>query len=99
MKAIIPVAGHGTRLEPHTLTLQKCLLPVAGKPVLEHILDRITDAGVNDITLIIGNLAHQVMQLRDTQGDQEKVHQQKRSNIKNTCLLSMFLHQEVCKVI
>ena len=30
MKAIIPVAGHGTRLEPHTLTLQKCLLPVAG---------------------------------------------------------------------
>lgn len=60
MKAIIPVAGHGTRLEPHTLTLQKCLLPVAGKPVLEHILDRITDAGVNDITLIIGHLGHQV---------------------------------------
>ena len=60
MKAIIPVAGHGTRLEPHTLTLQKCLLPVAGKPVIEHILDRITDAGVRDITLIIGYLAHQV---------------------------------------
>ena len=39
MKAIIPVAGHGTRLEPHTLRLQKCLLPVAGKPVLEHIFD------------------------------------------------------------
>ena len=60
MKAIIPVAGHGTRLEPHTLTLQKCLLPVAGKPVLEHILDRITGAGVTDITLIIGHLGHQV---------------------------------------
>ena len=60
MKAIIPVAGHGTRLEPHTLKLQKCLLPVAGKPVLEHILDRITEAGVMDITLIIGHLGHQV---------------------------------------
>ena len=60
MKAIIPVAGHGTRLEPHTLALQKCLLPVAGKPVLEHILDKITDAGVRDITLIIGHLGHQV---------------------------------------
>ena len=60
MKAIIPVAGHGTRLEPHTLTLQKCLLPVAGQPVLEHILDRITEAGVTDITLIIGHLGHQV---------------------------------------
>ena len=62
MKAIIPVAGHGTRLEPHTLTLQKCLLPVAGKPVLEHILDRITEAGITDITLIIGHLGHQVEQ-------------------------------------
>ena len=60
LKAIIPVAGHGTRLEPHTLTLQKCLLPVAGKPVLEHILDRITGTGVTDITLIIGHLGDQV---------------------------------------
>ena len=60
MKAIIPVAGYGTRLEPHTLTLQKCLLPVAGKPVLEHILDRITRVDITDITLIIGHLGHQI---------------------------------------
>ena len=60
MKAIIPVAGHGTRLEPHTLIRQKCLLPVAGKPVLEHILDRLTEASINDITLIIGYLGEQV---------------------------------------
>ena len=61
MKAIIPVAGHGTRLEPHTLKLQKSLLPVGGKPVLEHILDRITNAGITDITLIIGHLGEQVV--------------------------------------
>ena len=60
MKAIIPVAGHGTRLEPHTFKCQKCLLPVAGKPVLSHILDRLTRAGVTDITLIIGHLGSQV---------------------------------------
>ena len=66
MKAIIPVAGHGTRLKPHTLTLQKCLLPVAGKPVLEHILNRITEAGVTDITLIIGYLGHQVKEFCST---------------------------------
>ena len=60
MQVIIPVAGHGTRLEPHTLTLQKCLLPVAGKPVLEHLLDRLTKAGITHITLIIGHLGHQV---------------------------------------
>ena len=62
MRAIIPVAGHGTRLEPHTLTLQKCLLPVAGKPVLGHILDRITNAGITDVTLITGHLGEQVVE-------------------------------------
>ena len=62
MRAIIPVAGHGTRLEPHPLTLQKCLLPVAGKPVLEHILDRITNAGITDVTLITGHLGEQVVE-------------------------------------
>ena len=37
MKAIIPVAGKGTRLRPHTYTLPKALLHVAGKPILGHI--------------------------------------------------------------
>ena len=66
MKAIIPVAGYGTRLEPHTLISQKCLLPVAGKPVLEHILDRLTEANVIDITLIIGHLGHQIIEFCST---------------------------------
>ena len=60
MKAIIPVAGHGTRLEPHTLSLQKCLFPVAGKPVLQHIIDKLVDVDIYDITLIIGHLGEQV---------------------------------------
>ena len=60
MKAIIPVAGHGTRLEPHTLFIQKCLLPVAGKPVLEHIIDKLIKINVEEITLIIGHLGEQV---------------------------------------
>ena len=55
MKAIIPVAGHGTRLEPHSNHTQKCLLPVAGKPILAHILDRITNVGVNEVVLIVGH--------------------------------------------
>ena len=60
MKAIIPVAGHGTRLEPYSLNCQKCLLPVAGKPILEHILDRLTSAGICHITIIVGYLGEQV---------------------------------------
>ncbi len=62
MKAIIPVAGYGTRLKPHTLTLQKCLFPVAGKPILEHILDRVKKAGITEISLIIGHLGEQVIE-------------------------------------
>ena len=66
MKAVIPVAGHGTRMEPHTLNLQKCLFPVAGKPVLEHILDRIVIAGITEVTLIIGHLGRQVIDFCST---------------------------------
>ena len=61
MKAIIPVAGYGTRLKPHTLTLQKCLFPVGGKPVLAHILDKVISAGINEVSLIVGHLSEQVI--------------------------------------
>jgi len=54
MKAIIPVAGEGTRLRPHTHTVPKPLIRVAGKPILGHILDDAVKIGVNDITLIVG---------------------------------------------
>ena len=40
VKAIIPVAGVGSRLRPHTHTTPKSLIHVAGKPILAHILDR-----------------------------------------------------------
>jgi glucose-1-phosphate thymidylyltransferase len=62
MKAIIPVAGYGTRLEPHTVNLQKCLLPVAGKPVLAHIFDKLSSANILEITLIVGHLSSQVIE-------------------------------------
>lgn len=54
MKAIIPVAGTGTRLRPFTSTVPKPLLPVAGKPILAHILDSIIKSQVDELVLIIG---------------------------------------------
>lgn len=60
MKVIIPIAGHGTRLLPHTKNRQKCLLPVAGKPVIDHILEPLIKQGFNDIVLITGHLENQV---------------------------------------
>jgi glucose-1-phosphate thymidylyltransferase len=54
MKAVIPVAGEGTRLRPHTHTVPKPLLRVAGKPILGHILDDIVELGIKEVVLIVG---------------------------------------------
>ncbi len=53
MRLLIPVAGRGTRLRPHTLLHPKPLLNVAGKPIIAHILDGIPMEYVDDIVLII----------------------------------------------
>ncbi len=62
MKAIIPVAGLGTRLLPHTKKIQKSLLPIAGKPTLDYIVDPLLENGIKDITFIIGHLGHQIVE-------------------------------------
>lgn len=54
MRAIIPVAGVGTRLRPHTHSLPKVLLNVGGKPILGHILDKLVDEGITSATIIVG---------------------------------------------
>lgn len=60
MHAIIPVAGVGSRLRPHTYALPKVLLNVAGKPIIGHILDKIIHEGFTSATIIIGYLGDQV---------------------------------------
>lgn len=60
MRAIIPVAGVGSRLRPHTFTVPKVLLNVAGKPIIGHILDKIIEAGFNEATIIIGYLGEMI---------------------------------------
>jgi len=54
VKAIIPAAGIGTRLRPHTYTLPKALLYVAGKPIIAHILDDVVPLQPSSIVLIVG---------------------------------------------
>lgn len=60
MRAIIPVAGIGTRMRPHTHTQPKVLLQVADKPMLDHIIDSLVEAGVDGLTLIIGHLGDRI---------------------------------------
>jgi glucose-1-phosphate thymidylyltransferase len=61
MKVVIPMAGYGTRLRPHTWSKPKPLVAVAGKPLLGHVLD--TFAGlsfVDEVIFIVGYLGQQV---------------------------------------
>ncbi len=60
MKAIIPVAGAGTKLRPHTYTQPKALIPLAGKTVLSIIIDQLHDAGINDFVFIVGYLGDKI---------------------------------------
>jgi glucose-1-phosphate thymidylyltransferase len=54
VKAIIPAAGIGTRLRPHTYTLPKALLYVAGRPIISHILDKVRELDISSVVLIVG---------------------------------------------
>jgi len=60
MKAVIPLAGRGTRLRPHTHHIPKPLLKVAGKPVLAYILDDLRAVGVEEIVFVVGYLRDRV---------------------------------------
>lgn len=60
MKAIIPVAGAGTRLRPHTYTQPKPLIPVAGKPIIAHLIDNLLSVGVQEFVFIIGYLGDKI---------------------------------------
>ena len=59
-KAIIPVAGVGSRLRPHTHTQPKPMMPVAGKPILGHIIDSIIEAGITQQVFILGYLGEKI---------------------------------------
>ena len=60
MKAIIPVAGFGSRLKPHTLTHPKVLLNVGGKPIISHIVEKLLQQNINEATFIVGYLGDKI---------------------------------------
>lgn len=62
MKVLIPVAGAGTRFRPHTYTQPKSLIPVAGKPILGHIIDELVKAQFTEFVLVIGYLGEKIRQ-------------------------------------
>ncbi len=71
MVAIIPVAGVGSRLRPHTHTAPKPLLHVAGKPILGHILDQLATVSPERVIFVVGHMGDQIIDFVKTHYDFE----------------------------
>jgi glucose-1-phosphate thymidylyltransferase len=74
MKAVIPLAGKGTRLRPHTYLTPKPLLRVGGKPVMSYILDDLQELGIEEIVFVIGYLGEVVKEYMATEYPQIRPH-------------------------
>ncbi|MBX7226131.1 MAG: hypothetical protein K1X55_08870 [Chitinophagales bacterium] len=86
MKIIIPMAGRGTRLRPHTLTTPKPLVPVAGKPIIDWLVTDIINMcpePVEEIGFIIGDFGKEVednlIQIAQAHGAKGSIHYQKQA--------------------
>ncbi|HEY3251854.1 MAG TPA: sugar phosphate nucleotidyltransferase [Ignavibacteria bacterium] len=74
MKALIPVAGIGTRLQPLTNKIPKVLINVAGKPMLFHLIDELVKSDkIDTIILVIGYLGGQIIEAVNKQYGNNKV--------------------------
>lgn len=67
MKVIIPMAGYGTRLRPHTYSRPKPLINIAGQPMLKHLLDSLQKVNIDEYIFIVGYLGDQLEEyIRET---------------------------------
>ncbi|MEY5047601.1 MAG: hypothetical protein RLZZ175_960 [Bacteroidota bacterium] len=65
MKIIVPMAGMGKRMRPHTLTVPKPLVPIAGKPIVQRLVEdiaKVAGEAVEEVAFIIGNFGKEVEQ-------------------------------------
>ncbi len=80
MKIIIPMAGMGKRMRPHTLTVPKPLIPIAGKPIVQRLVEDIaqtTDEKIEEIAFVVGRFGKDVedglIKIADSLGAKGKI--------------------------
>jgi UDP-N-acetylglucosamine diphosphorylase/glucosamine-1-phosphate N-acetyltransferase len=69
MKAVILAAGEGKRLRPFTETMPKVMLPVANKPILEHVLDSVRKSGIDEVIVVVGYKKEVIMEYFERYND------------------------------
>lgn len=62
MKVFILCGGEGTRLRPYTYTIPKPMLPVGGKPILQHLIEHLKRQGITELVLTVGYLKEKIME-------------------------------------
>lgn len=83
MRIIIPMAGKGSRLRPHTLTVPKPLIPIAGKPIVQRLVEdivKVVDEKIDEIAFIIGDFGPEIekklMSIADKLGTRASIYYQ-----------------------
>ncbi|MFN5294203.1 MAG: sugar phosphate nucleotidyltransferase, partial [Flavobacteriales bacterium] len=86
MKIIVPMAGMGKRLRPHTLTTAKPLLPIAGKPIVQRLVEdivAISDQKVTEIAYVVGRFGEEVerhlIEVAEALGAKGTIHYQDKA--------------------
>lgn len=85
-KAIIPVAGWGTRRLPITKSIEKCMLPIGNIPVIDFVVQDCIRGGITDIYFVVSGEAHQ---LRSYYSRNENLEAYLRRNNKETALIAV----------
>ena len=62
MKAIILAAGEGKRLRPFTETMPKVMIPIANKPILEHVFEAVKKSGIDEVICVVGYKKEVIME-------------------------------------
>ncbi|HKL90278.1 MAG TPA: sugar phosphate nucleotidyltransferase, partial [Allomuricauda sp.] len=86
MKIIVPMAGRGSRLRPHTLTIPKPLIPVAGKPIVHRLVTdiaKVLGEPIDEVAFILGDpaffgndIVESLMELADELGAKASIYRQ-----------------------
>lgn len=82
-KAIIPVAGYGTRRFPVTKTIEKCMLPIVNRPVIDYVVEDCVKAGITDIYFVV---SEESTQLHDYYQQKPRVEAYLRTNGKEALI-------------
>lgn len=76
-KAIIPVAGWGTRRLPITKTIEKCMLPIGNRPLVDYVVQDCLKAGINELIFVVSENS---TQLQDYYKNNEQLNKYLRRN-------------------